>query len=225
MRDLFRRYVLHDLDLKVLALVISIGLWWMVGRDPIVESMVTAPVEFRHAPDSLVMTSDNSFEVQVTVSGPERIVRSLKPSEVSAVLDLTGVKPGERTFDLGARQVQVPRGLTVARVVPSQMHIDFNPSAARTVQVRPRVIGTFVSGYGIIDVTSDPATITIEGPENRVNAIDAAITDPVDATGVVGRATFTTHAYVADPLVRVRHPAPIHVTVTTGKPSTGAGQP
>jgi YbbR domain-containing protein len=225
MRDLFRRYVLHDSDLKVLALVISIGLWWMVGRDPIVESMVTAPVEFRHAPDSLVMTSDNSFEVQVTVSGPERIVRSLKPSEVSAVLDLTGVKPGERTFDLGARQVQVPRGLTVARVVPSQMHIDFNPSAARTVQVRPRVIGTFVSGYGIIDVTSDPATITIEGPENRVNAIDAAITDPVDATGVVGRATFTTHAYVADPLVRVRHPAPIHVTVTTGKPSTGAGQP
>jgi YbbR domain-containing protein len=163
--------------------------------------------------------------VQVTVSGPERIVRSLKPSEVSAVLDLTGVKPGERTFDLGPRQVQVPRGLTVARVVPSQMHIDFNPSAARTVQVRPRVIGTFVSGYGIIDVTSDPATITIEGPENRVNAIDAAITDPVDATGVVGRATFTTHAYVADPLVRVRHPAPIHVTVTTGKPSTGAGQP
>jgi YbbR domain-containing protein len=225
MRDLFRRYVLHDLDLKVLALLVSIGLWWMVGRDPIVESIVTAPVEFRHSPDNLVMTSEGPLEVAVAVSGPERIVRSLKPSEVSAILDLAGVKPGEHTFDLGPRQVQVPRGLTVARVVPSQMHIDFNPSAARTVQVRPRVIGTFVSGYGIIDVTSDPATITIEGPENRVNAIDAAITDPVDATGVVGRATFTTHAYVADPLVRVRHPAPIHVTVTTGKPSTGAGQP
>ena len=35
----------------------------------------------------------------------------------------------------------------------------------------------------------------------------------------------TTHAYVPDPLVRIKHPAPIHVTVTTGKPSIGAGQP
>jgi len=93
------------------------------------------------------------------------------------------------------------------------------------VAVRPRVIGTFVAGYGITDVSSDPATIAIEGPQSRVNAIDSAITDPVDATGVVGRATFATHAYVPDPLVRIVHPAPIHVTVTTGKPSTGAGQP
>ena len=225
MREFFRRYVLHDLGLKVLALLISVGLWWMVGRDPVVESIETAPIEFHHAPDNLLMTSESSFEVRVTVNGPERLVRSLKPSEIAAVLDLAGVKPGEQTFDLGPRQIRVPRGLTVEQVVPSQIHIGFNPSATRTVDVRPRVIGTFVSGYGITEVAADPATITIVGPQNRVDAIDMAITDPVDATGVVGRATFTTHAYVPDPLVRVQHPAPIHVTITTGKSSRGAGQP
>jgi len=225
MRDFLRRHVLADLDLKVLALVIAIGLWWLIGRDPVVESVVTAPVQFRHAPENLIMSSESPLEVQVSVSGPERIVRSLRPSEVSAVLDLSGVNPGERTFDLLARQVQVPRGLNVTRVVPSQIHIEFSPSATRKVDVRPRVIGTFVSGYGITDVTADPAQIIIEGPQNRVSAIDTAITDPVDATGVVGKATFTTHAYVADPLVRVQRPGPIHVTVTTGRPSRGAGQP
>jgi YbbR domain-containing protein len=225
MREFFRRYVLNDLDLKLLALAVAIGLWWMVGRDPIVEAVVTAPVQFRHPPDNLLMSSDSPFEVQVSVSGPERAVRAVKSSEIDAVLDLAGVQAGERTFDLGARQVQVPRGLTVTRVVPSQIHIDFNSSATRQVEVRPRIIGSFVSGYGITEVTADPAMITIEGPQNRVGAIDVAITDPVDATGVVGRATFTTHAYVPDPLVRIKHPAPIHVTVTTGRPSRGAGQP
>lgn len=225
MRDFFRRYVFNDFDLKLLSLVVAIGLWWMVGRDPMVEAVITAPVQFRHPPESLVMSSDSPFEVQVSVSGPERAVRALKPSEIDAVLDLLGVQAGERTFDLGTRQVQVPRGLTVTRVVPSQIHIDFNPSATRQVEVRPRIIGSFVSGYGITEVTADPAVITIEGPQNRVGAIDVAITDPVDATGVVGRATFTTHAYVPDPLVRIKHPAPIHVTVTTGKPSRGEGQP
>src|SRR5271169_2237141 len=225
MRELFRRYVLNDLGLKVLALAISVGLWWVVGRDPTVESIVTAPIEFHHAPDNLVMSSDTDFEVRVTVNGPERTIRAMKPSEINAIIDLAGVKPGERTFDLSPRQIHAPRGVTVERVVPAQMHIEFSPSATRTVDVRPRVLGAFVTGYGITAVTADPATILIEGPENRVNAIDTAITDPVDVTGVVGKATFTTHAYVPDPLVRVQHPAPIHVTVTTGKSSRGAGQP
>ncbi len=43
------------------------------------------------------------------------------------------------------------------------------------------------------------------------------MTDPVDATGVVGKATFTTHVYVGDPLVRVQTPDAIHVTVDTAR--------
>jgi diadenylate cyclase len=224
MFEFFRRYVWHNLGLKVLALAISVGLWWVVSRDPMVESVVTAPIEFLHAPENLLMTADSPFEVKVAVSGPERIIRKMDQSEINATIDLAGVKPGERTFDLGPRQIRAPRGVKVERVLPTQIHIDFNPSATRSVEVRPRVIGTFVSGYGISDVAADPATIMIEGPANHVNAIDMAITDPVDATGVIGRATFTSHAYVPDPLVRIQHPAPIHVTVTTGKSSKGAGQ-
>lgn len=224
MRDFFRKHVLNDWGLKLLSLLIAVVLWWAVGHDPTVESIVTAPIEFHHAPGNLDMISDSPFEVQVTVSGPERTVRAMKPSEVNAIIDLAGVNPGERTFDMGPRQIHVPRGVSVDRVVPGQLHINFAANATRTVDVRPRVIGTFVTGYGISDVSADPAKITIVGPENRVNAIDTAITDPVDVTGVVGRATFTTHAYVPDPLVRVQHPVPIHVTVTTGKSSKGAGQ-
>src|SRR5208283_134936 len=113
MREFLRKHVLNDLDLKFLALAIAFGLWWMVGRDPVVESVETAPIEFQHAPDGLVMTSDSEFVARVTVKGPERIVRSLKPGEITAVVDLAGVKAGERTFDLGLRQIHVPRGITV----------------------------------------------------------------------------------------------------------------
>ena len=40
-------------------------------------------------------------------------------------------------------------------------------------------------------------------------------------TGVVDSATFTTHAYVADPLVRLADPTPIRVTVTVEKVKGG----
>jgi hypothetical protein len=47
--------------------------------------------------------------------------------------------------------------------------------------------------------------------------VDSATTDPVDATGTTGRATFTTNVYVADPLVQVVQPTSIHVTVFVEK--------
>ncbi len=72
---------------------------------------------------------------------------------------------------------------------------------------------------------AQPSMVTIVGPERRVKTIDSVITDPVDATGVVGSATFTTHAYVADPLVRLQTAVPIHVTVTTENASQTASKP
>jgi YbbR domain-containing protein len=83
--------------------------------------------------------------------------------------------------------------------------------------VKPRVIGNFATGYRIEKVTPMPQLVTIVGPATHVNGVESAITDPVDASGVVGTATFSTHAYVSDPLVRLTDPAPIRVTVTTEK--------
>ena len=35
---------------------------------------MTVPLEFQHAPENLEITSDDPFQVQVTVRGPERTV-------------------------------------------------------------------------------------------------------------------------------------------------------
>ena len=53
----------------------------------------------------------------------------------------------------------------------------------------------------------------ITGPLRRVEAVEAAITDPVDVSGAMTRASFVTQAYVPDPLIQVAHPTPIRVTV------------
>lgn len=225
MRDFLQRYVLKNLGLKVVSLFLAVLLWWVFAHDPTVEIPMTVPVEFHHTPQSLIISSESPFQVQISLQGPERTLRAMSPSQVHAVIDLQGAAPGERTFDITAGQIHVPRDVEVVQIVPSQFHISFDHSATRDVDVRPRVIGSLLAGYGIGAVTANPAQITIEGPEKRVDAIDNAITDPVDATGVVGQATFTTHAYVADPLVRVLKPQPIHVTVTTEKVVRGSGAP
>jgi YbbR domain-containing protein len=221
----FRQYVIKNLPFKVVSLAIAVLLWWAVGRDQPIEIPVTVPLEFQHAPANLEINSDYPLQARVTLRGPERLLQGMNPSEVHAILDLRGATPGERTFDLTAQDIHTPRSIRVVQIVPAQFHVSFDPSVTRTVRVQPRVIGTLLSGYGITSVEASPAIITIVGPARRVDTIQAAMTDPVDATGVVGSGTFTTHAYVSDPLVRVQTPEPIHVTVNTGKVSGRAGQP
>jgi YbbR domain-containing protein len=70
-----------------------------------------------------------------------------------------------------------------------------------------------VTGAPGAQVISDPTTIMITGPRRRIEALEEAITDPVDASGTITRATFVTQAYVPDPLIQVVHPTPIRVTV------------
>ncbi|HYH01087.1 MAG TPA: CdaR family protein [Terriglobales bacterium] len=212
-----KRYVFHNIGLKALSLLIAVLLWMAVARNPVTEIAVNVPIEFQHVPDSLEISTEHIPEVQIRVRGPERLVHELDRGEVHATIDLAGARPGERTYDLTGKQINVPQGVEVTQVVPSQFRVSFDRRASKQVEVRPRVIGTFASGYRIAKVEADPARVTIIGPEKRVHSIENALTDPVDATGVVGRASFTTNIYVADPLVRIARPKGIRVTVTTEK--------
>ena len=223
MGNLFQRYIVHNFFLKVLSLGMAVGLWLAVARDQApAEMAVLVPIEFHHIPDNLEIASENIPQAQVRVRGPQRLVRRLVPADVHVEIDLAGAKVGERTFDLTAQQIREPRDLEVVQVVPSQFHITFDTRLTRQVEVHPRVTGTFASGLHVARVVAVPSMIIISGPRQRVEAVEAATTDAIDATGTIDSASFVTHAFVSDPLIQVVHPGPIRVTVTVEKASGSA---
>jgi YbbR domain-containing protein len=209
----FRRVFLQHFGLKLVSLLLAIGLWFAVARDPVAEVEVRVPIEFQHFPENLEIDSANTSEAQIRVRGPERLIHRLQASDVRAEIDLALVHPGEQTFDLNGGQVHVPQDLEVVQVSPRTFHVSFDNRASRSVEVRPRVTGNFASGRQVAEVIADPPNVMISGPRRRVDAVEAATTDPVDATGALSRATFVTRAYVPDPLIQVVHPTPIRVTV------------
>jgi YbbR domain-containing protein len=214
----FQRYVLHNFGLKVLSLLLATGLWLMIAPDEqSAEVAVRAPIVFQNVPTQLEISTETIPEAQIRVRGPERVIRQLRPNDVHAALELGDVQPGERTFDLTSQQIHHPRDLAVVQVVPSQVHLAFDTRLTREVDIHPRVTGNFLAGQHLARVDVDPPRITISGPRHHVEKVDSATTDPVDASGTTGRATFTTNVYVTDPLVQVVQPTLIHVTVFVEK--------
>jgi len=214
----FKRYVLHNFGLKALSLLLATGLWFLISRDEQpAEVALRAPIVFQNVPSQLEIASDSIPEAQIRVRGPERVIRQLQANEVHAEIDLSDTKPGDRTYDLTSQQVRHPRDVSIGPVIPSQLHLAFDTRMTRDVEIHPRVTGTFAEGEQIVKVESDPARITVTGPRRHVEKIDAATTDPVDATGTRGSAIFTTNAYVPDPLVQVVQTTSIRVTVVVQK--------
>jgi YbbR domain-containing protein len=213
----FKRYVLHNFGLKVLSLLLAAGLWFLLSHEEPAEVALRSPILFQNVPQHLEISSESIPEAQIRVRGPERAIRQLQASEVHAEINLADAKPGERTFDLTSQQVRHPLDVTVVQIVPSQLHLAFDTRLTREVEIHPRVTGTFADGEQITKVDADPPRITITGPRHHVEKVDAATTDPVDATGTRGSAVFTINAYVPDPLVQVVQPASIRVTVTVQK--------
>jgi YbbR domain-containing protein len=218
MTNWFRRYVLHNLGLKVLSLLLATGLWLAISPDEQpAEVAIRAPIVFENVPPNLEISSETIPETQIRVRGPERAIRQLRSNDVHAAIDLGGAKAGERTFDLTSRQILHPRDLSVVQVVPSQVHLAFDTRLTREVEIHPRVTGIFAAGEEIAKVEADPARTTISGPRRHVETVDSATTDPIDASGTVERATFVTNVYVSDPMVQVVEPTMIHVTVIMEK--------
>jgi YbbR domain-containing protein len=216
-----RRFVLHNFALKMISLLAAVLLWVAVARDPMAEISVTVPLELQHIPENLEISTEKIPQPQIWVRGPARMLRNLGPAEVHATLDLAGVKPGEHTYDLAGRQIQAPHGVSVVQVVPAQLHLTFDRRARKEVPIKPRVLGIY-AGKAKAVIQVEPSVAQIVGPEKRVQSIDSALTDAVDATGLSGRTTFTrVHIYVPDSLVQVVSPLTVNITVAE---QAGAGQ-
>jgi YbbR domain-containing protein len=216
--DFLRRWVLHNFWLKLLSLLLATGLWLAISPDQQpAEVAVRVPIEFQHVPPNLEISSVTIPEAQIRVRGPERLIRDLRSTDIHADLDLTDAQPGDRTFDLTSRQIRHQRELDVVQVVPGQVHLSFDSRLTRDVEIHPRVTGNFLEGEQVAKVLVDPEKITIMGPKHHVEMMDAATTDPVDASGTTTQATFVTNVYVADALVQVVQPTPVRVTVIMEK--------
>lgn len=211
-RDFLRRHLLHNLSLKLTSLLLAAGLWLAVSSSPPSEVALNVPVIFRNMPADLEISSENIPTAQIRVRGPEAIVRRLQTSDVSAEIDVTDIKPGERTFDL-THQIHVPDRLTISQVVPSEIHVSFDSRATRFVPVQARVIGEAPHGFKP-SFHYDPEQVEITGPHKQVSTVQVATTDPVDITGVLTSISVARHAYVSDPLIQVSSPRSVRITVT-----------
>lgn len=203
----------RNLWLKVLAVLVAAGLWFVVAGDHVVERSMRVPLEFRNIPEGLEIVGDPPATVDVRLRGSSGTLSKLQPGEVVAMLDLRQARKGMRLFHLQVDEVGRPYGVSVAQIQPSTLSLDLQPTSKRVVKVSPALEGEPAPGYVVRAIRSDPETVVIVGPEEHLRQVAAAITEPVSIDGARAFVQDTVNIGVARTTVRLLAPQSARVVV------------
>jgi len=225
-----KRQVFARLGWQLLAVAVAFVLWLIFTGTPEVVTSISAPIEYQNMPQDLETAAELPRRVSLEISGPAARVHEADLTNRKVVLNMEAVqRPGEWTFTIEKRHIDLPAGLHLVRAIPAQVRLTFERSVSASVPVRVRIAAPPPEGYHVSKQQAIPNTLRIVGPESRVRQVGSVDADPIDLSRTVGKALFQVHAFVADPQVRFASPPPkvevsisLEKTVRGGTPSSGS---
>ncbi|MGH9400344.1 MAG: CdaR family protein [Thermoanaerobaculia bacterium] len=205
-----------NLGTRLLALAIAVAMWFAFSferRERTSERSFRIPLSVANVPARTLIASPLPSAVDVRVRGPFTALRQLDPAKLEAVVDLSQASRGRKSYRLAPEDVIAPPEVEVVAVSPEEIPIALEAAAQKTVPIVPDIVGTPAEGARVADVTVEPRTAVVVGPESAVARLTQVRTESISVAG--REAGFTAAASVlADaPGVRLRQAAVAAVTV------------
>ena len=181
------------------------------------------PAGYRESPDA-----DPAIEPAfVTVRGAPELVRTVKNAEL--VVNLAGSR-SETLVSEGDLTPRTESGsdVTVKLSQPrARVTIKIEQTfVQRTLSVTPAIIGVPAPGYRIINITSDPATVVLNGPTTAVGSIQLGLsTERVDVSGAKSDVVLTRSIEQPPNTFLDRRSVTVKVEIKPIECSAGTGAP
>jgi len=183
-QKLLRRILFEDWSLKLLSLAIAIVLWLVVtGQNEPVTAHVNVQLNFIR-PQMLEISNEPPRTVDVMLTGSRNKLDDLTALDLVATVDISDQRAGERVLRLADKaQISLPQGVKVDGFQPSAIPIRLEPIIERQITIEPKLEGKPEEGYEIYAVRPNKGSVTVRGPESRVNAIQKVFTESIWLSG------------------------------------------
>ncbi len=194
-----------DWGLKLLALAISLGLWYGVTsqRTPGTIRLSGVQLDFLQ-PDDMEISDDPRDEVDLTLRGSKRALDAINVRDLIVRHDIRQLRPGLRVVRLSPQNVVIdlPEGVEIQKIEPSSIPLRLERRIERELEVKPRFEGTLPEGFHLGNVEVSPRMVRVRGPESHVNAIASAPTESILLNGQTQTLTLPQTAIdISDPKV------------------------
>lgn len=173
-----RRALVHDLPLKLAAVVVAV-LFWIANVQLAAPPDITVtfdgrvPVEQPEVPSGFVLRGQLG-DVSVRLSGPQGVVDRLSVSDLHATVDIAGIDAS--THEPRDAKVIVTTARDVVKVVevtPATVSVRLERITSRTITVQTRFANAPPAGSQAGETSVSPKDVRVIGPESAIAQIAA----------------------------------------------------
>lgn len=180
----------------IIAACLAVFLWMYInGNDinMITQEINNIPVTLinteKLSSKGLVLTEQKNYFVNIRVRGSERNVNTLDASQITATVDLAGVKgPGTFTADVVIQGL--PNSVILQETQPSELNIKIDSIRHKSHSVTINTSGKPGNNLSVVSATTTDQ-VRVEGPSDSVNKIKSCV-----ATANVQDMTDDTDVYI-----------------------------
>lgn len=174
------RRLLGTLGSILLSLILATIVW--VGATSADNPSVTGqyasaiPIRLVSQPADTVIVTPLDSSVQVTITAPQSLWGSIRPTDFEAFVDISQVPVGQATNV--KVQVKSLRPLVQLRsYTPESVTLQLDRYETRTVAVRANLVDEVPVGFVAHDPVVEPSVVTIGGPASAVERVQYASVD------------------------------------------------
>ncbi len=215
--DSFRRSLERNLPLKILALVLSLALWFHISRTGREYFSLTVPVTVVKLPPHLELLKSLPDRVTLTLEGPPGFGGQIHPENLSIILDGRSLGPGLRTLRLDRATLSLPTGVSVVRFVPEKVSLELMPLSRKMIRILPLFIGETRHRIAPLRVRLIPDHALIEGDKAELASIHFLKTRPIELSLLSGNHPQTFSVPIAIPdnaHIRLLTPLSVSIEIT-----------
>lgn len=179
LREFFKKYIMNDLELKIIAVVIAILMWFSMTYLGESKMTYSVPIAFDNLGKSFSMRDADTRDVTITLNGPLSDLKNLKPKDIKVTLDLSRVREGRQTFSLRKSDVVVPNSVKIERVEPDYVVVEIDKIMEKNLRTIVKLGERWEAIYQVISWS--PRSAVAEGSENALAGKGSIETIPIDS--------------------------------------------
>lgn len=169
--------LLKNFDIKLLALVMAIALWFYISSEYNISAERYYDIEIR--PINLsnnLSIREIRDKVSVGIQGPQNILENISSQKIVGTVDLKNIKEAGE-FQIMA-DVVVPKNTTITKIIPNEIRVIVEEVLEEQYSVEYSLIGLPQRGYSLENEPEIiPPEVTVIGPESLLQQIEKVKVD------------------------------------------------
>ncbi|MBW1759082.1 MAG: hypothetical protein JRI88_01945, partial [Deltaproteobacteria bacterium] len=164
--------------------------WFTITRGLDTMTSFEVPVEYMNRNPEMEIVDTSINKARLHLSGPDILIKSIRPEQVRVKLDMSNAVAGPNTFAFNAENITLPPGIVLKKIEPSVVDVTLDMIITKEVPIQVDWAGKLNKSLILTNIKLDANRIQLTGSRLALENISTLYTekvflDQIDKSGLI----------------------------------------